>query len=107
MFISFIAAKLAHRSEQRDGLGLSLQLDAVALLELDVGMAQPLLGRCRDQDRVIGLARRRLDARGDVDGVADDAELEPSSAADIARDDRAGVDPDADPKLIAELLLDG
>ena len=51
-----------------------------------------------DQHVVTGLAGRRLDPGRDVDGVADDAEVEPPAAADRARDDLPGVDADPDPE---------
>src|SRR5205823_5147413 len=57
-----------------------------------------------DEDRVASLAGRGFDAGGDVDRVADDAELEPPGAADVAGHHGPGVEADADPKLVAELL---
>jgi hypothetical protein len=55
------------------------------------------------QDRVARLSRRGLDAGGDVDRIADDAELESARATDVAGDDSAGVEPDADAELAVEL----
>src|SRR5690606_6107091 len=56
---------------------------------------------------VAGLARRGLDASGDVDRIPDHAELQATSATDASGNDRAGVEADADAELAAELLLDG
>jgi hypothetical protein len=59
-----------------------------------------------EKDRVTGGLGELLYAGSDVDGVADQGELELASAADGAGDHRAGVDPDADPKRSAESLSD-
>ena len=53
---------------------------------------------------VAGLARHLLDARGRVDRIADDRELDAAAAADRAGDDRARVDADADAQLLAVAL---
>src|SRR2546430_392634 len=57
-----------------------------------------------DQPAAAGAAGGGLAARGDVDRVADGAEVEPPGAADRAGDDAAGVDPDADLQLGAGLV---
>jgi uncharacterized protein DUF3631 len=59
-----------------------------------------------DQDWVVSRLGQLLDAGGDVDGVADQRELQLASPADGARDHCAGVDADADPKLATESLGD-
>src|ERR1051326_944860 len=49
-----------------------------------------------DQRRDSFFFRHRLEARGDVDRVADDGELETRAAAEAAGDNAAGVNADAD-----------
>ena len=63
-------------------------------------------GLLGEKDCVAGGLGELLDAGGDVDGVADQRELQLASAADGARDHHTGVDPDADPKRAAESLAD-
>ncbi len=77
-----------HDREELDGVGDALQPVGALALHLDA-LAQRLGGRGRDQDVAIELARRGLDARGDVHRVADDAEVQPPGAADGAGDDAA------------------
>jgi len=64
------------------------------------------MGRGGDQHLVVELAGRRLDPGGDVDGVADDAEVEPAGAADRPGDHGAGVDADPDAEQIAVTVVD-
>ena len=59
-----------------------------------------------DEDRVAGGLGQLFDAGSDVDGVADQSELQLSSAADRAGDHHTGVDPDADSKRVAESVRD-
>ncbi len=58
----------------------------------------------REKDRVTGGLGELFDAGSDVDGVADQSELQLAAAADGAGDHRTGIDPDADPELVAESL---
>ena len=59
-----------------------------------------------EKDGVAGGLGELLDAGSHVRRVADQAELQMSSAANGASDHHTGVDPDADPKLTAESLGD-
>ena len=68
--------------------------------------SQGVDGLLGEQDRVAGGLGELLDAGGDVDGVADQGELQLASAADGAGDHHTGVDADADPKLATESLGD-
>ena len=72
-----------------DRLGLALQLERLELVVLDRARGQPV-GDLADGDAAG--PGRRLQARGDVDGVAHDRVV---AAADLAREHLAGVDPDA------------
>src|SRR5262245_56566331 len=64
-------------------------------------------GLISEEDRVAGGLGELLDAGRDVDGVADQGELELATAADGACDRQAGVDPDADPKrAVAKEFVD-
>ena len=68
--------------------------------------SQGVDGLLGEQDRVTGGLGELFDAGSDVDGVADQGELQLASAADGSGDHHTGVDPDADPKLPAESLGD-
>ena len=81
--------------EELDGLRDALQVVRAHLRQRDA-LAEGLGRRRGDEDVAVELARRRLDPRGDVHRVADDAEVEPARAADGSRDDPARVDADAD-----------
>src|SRR5437764_7729925 len=94
------------RRPHRDIARLSLQGDRTTLAELDLAAGEQAARGLGQQDRVARIARRALNARGDVDRVADDRELEPATAADRTGDHRSGVDADADPQLAAVALLD-
>ena len=59
-----------------------------------------------EKDRVAGGLGELLDTRRDVDGVADQGELEFACAADGSGDHWTGVDPDADPKVAVRSLGD-
>src|SRR4051794_28935676 len=97
-----------NRSVERDGLGLALQRDGLALRERGLGCLRQQASRVlADEDDVPGDACRRLDPRGDVDGVADHRELEAAGAADVPHDHRAGVQTDADRQRAGELVVDG
>src|SRR6476659_9301497 len=63
-------------------------------------------GLLGEKDGVTGGLGELFDAGGDVDGVTDQGELQLASPADGACDHLARVDPDADPKLLAESLGD-
>ena len=95
------------RRVERHRLGDALELGLAAAVDLElVREARP--GLAGDQDRVVGLAGMGLDPGGDVDGVADDREVEPAGAADRARDHVAAVDADPDPQLAGRAaLVDG
>src|SRR5204863_4635966 len=67
-----------------------LELVLAARFDLDSG-PEAARGLGGDQDVVAELARRRLDACGNVHGVADDREVEPPGAADRSGDDRPAV----------------
>src|SRR5687767_15780871 len=76
-----------HRRQRRvqlDRLALALQVHAVARREAAVGEREQAARRLGQQDRVAGLTRGLLDARGRVDRVADDRELDVPAAADGA-----------------------
>ena len=45
-----------------------------------------------------------LDAGSDIDGVADQGELQLASTPNGARDHHTGVDPDTNPQVVAEPL---
>src|SRR5205823_4409305 len=93
--------------EERNGLALALQRNARTSLEVDLSVAKEAARLLADEDHVARLPRRGFDPRGDVDGVADHAELESSGASDVACDDAARVEPDPHGELRAELVLDG
>ena len=84
--------------------GLALELERPARLE-PVALHQAAR-RLGDEHAVAGAARRLLDAGGDVDRVADDAELEAAAAADRPDQHEPGVDADADAAALAEVRLD-
>ena len=84
------------RRPQLHALALALQRRGRARVEAAVVEAQQPLRRVGHEHRVAGLARHLLDARGRVDRVADDGELDVPAAADRARDDEPGVDADPD-----------
>ena len=65
------------------------QRHAAALGEAAVLVAQQRARRVGDEHGVVGLARERLHARGGVDRVADDGELDAPAAADGAGHHRA------------------
>src|SRR6478735_7901565 len=60
-------------------------------------------GLVSEKDCVAGGLGELLDARGDVDRVADQGELEFACAADGPGDHQPGVDPYTDPKLTVGL----
>jgi hypothetical protein len=68
--------------------------------------SQGVNGLAGEKDCVAGGLGELLDAGCDVDGVADQGELELAAAADGACDHYTGVDADADPKRAAESLGD-
>ena len=58
------------------------------------------------QDRVTGGLGELLHPGSDIDRVANQGELQLAAGTDRARNNCAGVDPDADPKCSAESLGD-
>ena len=94
--ISVTAARQRHR------LRSALQGELTTGFQVVVGPLQQAARGLGQQDRVPGLAGRRLDAGRDVHRVADHGELEPPAAAHGADDHRARVEPDADADLAAE-----
>src|SRR5829696_5893169 len=76
-----------------------------SLLELHFTLLEPAGGLVGQEDAIPGVARRRLGSRGDVDRVADHAEVEPSGAAHVPGHHRARAQPDRHLDLAAELLL--
>ena len=98
---ALIAPPPARRPDRR---GLALELDRPARDEAVALQQAPR--RLGDEHAVARAAGGLLDARGDVDRVADDAEVEAAPAADRADDDEPGVDPDADAAALAEVRLD-
>src|SRR3954451_22549025 len=94
------------RRPEADLLGLALQLEGRTFLEARHGVQQQAARGLGEQDVVAGLARRLLDPRRRVDGVADHGELDVPAAADGPGHDRAGVDADADAQLVAVALPD-
>ena len=70
------------------------------------GRTQRVYGLAGEKDRVAGGLGELLDAGRDVDGVADQSELELACAANGSGDHWTGVDPDADPKFAVGSLGD-
>src|SRR5262249_22498806 len=71
------------------------------IVEVDEALVAPLAAHRLDDlvardDRGLQLAAQRFDAAGEVDGVADDRELQALVAADVAGGGVAVVQPDAD-----------
>jgi hypothetical protein len=58
----------------------ALQFNRFALNELEPFSSEPAASVLRDQLGIAGLAGRRLDARGGVDGVVGDRGLDPPVA---------------------------
>ena len=94
---AFNSAARANSSDQR----VHRHRGAVAL-DLPVGQGrasgrrrEPRAGRTAHQHGGPELLVERLDARGDVDGIADEGVRQALAAADVAGDDGAGVDADA------------
>src|SRR3954453_16957849 len=76
--------ELTARPEQPDLARLPLQLDRGSRLPLNCVCTQLTARFFGDEKLVVGRARRRLDPRRRVHGVADDGEVEPAAPADRA-----------------------
>src|SRR3954451_13677060 len=88
---------------QPHGRRLAPELDAGARREVADRLAHERARLLGDEDIVAGHARRLLDPRRGVDGVADHREVEATAAADRAGEHDARVDADADLQLVAVL----
>src|SRR5207253_7434217 len=75
-----------------------LELMLAAGLDLEP-RAEAARGFAGDQEVLVEVARRRLNAGGDVDGVADDRVVEAPRAADRPGHHGPAVDPHPDPEL--------
>src|SRR5262249_14613978 len=84
--------------EHRHRLRLALHADEIDLSTPDV-VLQLLEGELAEQDVDPIVLRRALEPRRQIHRVADDRVLHPLERADVAGDELAGVDPDADADL--------
>jgi hypothetical protein len=85
-------------------LALTLQRNLRASLESHRIRAEQVPRLLGEKDRVPGLAGGGLDPGGDVDGVADHAELEAPASADVPREHCARIEANADLKRAGEAL---
>jgi hypothetical protein len=89
---------------ERDLLGLSFEWNGRSLDNLDIGRNQEPSSVLAKEDGVARLSGGLLHSLCNVHTVADDAELQTSRTTDVAGQDRAGVQTDADGDLVPQLL---